>query len=172
MPSFQQCVPPTAHFVFFLLPWSLLVFLLPFLPFIATFQIDDPAMWTALFTLLVQLGVTGSQLALRYVEETADRGLLTLCFNLRYSPGVFEAANELISFWMARWLQKQTSRDPFGTIISLIRSIPVEKTELAAWIGNQGDSVPFACKCACLVLLHHLETSPDYKLVLRINNNF
>ena len=131
-------------------------------PPIYSFQIDDSILWTALFALLAQLGATGSLSASTYVNAIAGRGLLVLCFNLRKSAPVFEAANQLISSWMARWLQPSL-HDPFGAIVTLVRSIPVDLTELGPWIGRQGDSVPFASKCAALLLLYHLELSADYK---------
>lgn len=103
---------------------------------------------------LVQLA-SGSVAGSNYVDGALKAGLLSRCFVLRERAEVADAADDLLTWFLARSLNGNLP-GPFATLRGLVRSIPPRVAELGDWISRDKGS-PFGAKCSALVLLYQLE---------------
>lgn len=117
-------------------------------------QVDKEFLWSDLFLVLVQLA-SGGVAGANYVEGTLKAGMLSRCFGLRKRADVADAADDLLTWFLARSLNGNLP-GPFATLRGLVRSIPVSTAELGDWISRD-KGCPFGAKCSALVLLYQLE---------------
>ena len=122
---------------------------------------DKESLWSDLFNLLVQLA-SSSTAGAAFVEKTLKTGLmLSRCFGLRGKADVAEAADDLLTWFLARSLDGNQP-GPLGTLRSLLRSVPASVADLGDWISRD-KRAPFGAKCFALVLLYQLELSETSK---------